>query len=259
MNTSGRVAAAADLARVPMLAEVSGERLRHLAAAHPVRHFRAGSVLLRQGAPATHLLIMLDGQASAVVDHPAGDRSRYPLMPGPCVIDKAAVLAAGTYPATWMATTPGRAVVLSAPAFWTLLRQQPPIREHVLRYLARQVGQSRDALAASAAGPAVSRLARWLLTASASGATPTVCLPAGQQGLAEELGLSRVTVNRALQQLARAGIVSVRPRAIAVLDPAKLAPATGWRPGRAAMGARPGSDSRMKRAQYDKRIIAAGV
>jgi CRP/FNR family transcriptional regulator, cyclic AMP receptor protein len=223
MKSPGRhLAAAADLARVPMLAQVTGERMRRLAAAHPVRDFTAGSVLLHQGAPTTHLLIMLDGQASAVVDHPGGDRSRYPLMAGPCVIDKAAVLAAGTYPATWMATTPGRALILSAPVFWTLLRQEPTVREHVLRYLARQVGHGRHALAARAAGTAVSRLAHWLWAASESGAAPAVCLPAGQQGLAEELGLSRVTVNRALRQLARTGIISVRPRAIVVLDPAKL-------------------------------------
>lgn len=209
-----------------MLAHATGDRLRQLAAAHPVRHIRAGSALLRQGAPATHLLIMLDGQASAVVNHQAGERSRYPLMTGPCVIDKAAVLAAGTYPATWVATTPGRVLTLSAAAFWTLLRQQPPVREHVLRYLARQVGQNRDALAARNLGTSVSRLAHWLLAATASGSGAAVRLPAGQQGLAEELGLSRVTVNRALRQLARTGIISVRPRAIIVCDPAKLGRAT---------------------------------
>jgi CRP/FNR family transcriptional regulator, cyclic AMP receptor protein len=258
MNTTGRhLAVAAELARVPMLAQVTGERLRHLAAAHPVRCFTAGSVLLRQGAPATHLLIMLDGQASAVVDHPAGDRTRYPLLAGPCVIDKAAVLAAGTYPATWVATTQGRVLTLSAAAFWALLRQQPPVREHVLRYLARQVGQSRDALAARAVGTPVSRLARWLLTASVSGATPAVCLPAGQQGLAEELGLSRVTVNRALQQLVRAGLISVRPRAVVILDPARLASATDRQPGRAASGS-PGAGVTSRGSWPGDRLPAAG-
>jgi CRP/FNR family transcriptional regulator, cyclic AMP receptor protein len=230
MDTTGRpLATAADLARVPMLAQVTGGCRCRLAQAHPVRSFTAGSILLRQGAPATHLLIMLDGQASAVVDHRDGARSRYPLMAGPCVIDKAAVLAAGTHPASWVAIAPGRALVLGAPAFWTLLRQQPSVREHVLRYLARQVGQGRDALADRAASAAVSRLARWLLAAGAPGTRLTVRLPAGQQGLAEELGLSRVTVNRALQHLARAGTVSVRPRAIDVIDPAKLASAAGCR------------------------------
>jgi CRP/FNR family transcriptional regulator, cyclic AMP receptor protein len=223
MASTRSLAGPADLARVPMLACVTSERLYQLAQAHPVRNFTSGSVLLHRGAPATHLLIMLDGQASAVVDHAAGARSRYPLMTAPCVFDKAAVLAAGTYPATWVATTPGRAVTLSAEAFSALLREHPQVRDHVLRYLARQVTQSREALAARAAGPAVSQLAHWLLTASASGTAPLVRLPAGQQGLAEELGLSRVTVNRALQQLARTGAVSVRPRTIVVLDLAGLA------------------------------------
>jgi len=232
MNTTGRrLATAADLAGVPMLAQVTGEWRRQLARDHPVRSFTAGSVLLRQGAPATHLLIVLDGQASAVVDHRAGARSRYPLMAGPCVIDKAAVVAAGAHPASWVATAPGRALILSAPAFWTLLTQQPAVREHVLRYLARQVGQGRDALAARAVGAPGGRLARWLLAASAPDATMTVRLPAGQQGLAEELGLSRVTVNRALRQLARAGIISIRPRVIVVLDLAELASAAGGRRG----------------------------
>jgi CRP/FNR family transcriptional regulator, cyclic AMP receptor protein len=209
MNTAGRqLATAADLARVPMLAEVAGESLRQLALAHPVRNFTAGRVLLRQGAPAAHLMIMLAG---------------------PCVIDKAAVLAAGAYPATWVATAPGRALVLGAPAFWTLLRQQPPVREHVLRYLARQVGQDRDALAARSDGAAARRISHWLLAVSASGASPAVHLPAGQQGLAEELGLSRVTVNRALQQLARSGTVSIRPRTVIVLDPVRLACTGGSR------------------------------
>jgi CRP/FNR family transcriptional regulator, cyclic AMP receptor protein len=234
MNTTGRgLAAPVDLAAVPMLAQVTRERLGRLAQAHPVRRFTAGTVLLHQGAPATQLLIMLDGQASAVVDHSEGTRSRYPLMTAPCVSDKAAVLAAGTYPATWTATAPGRALVLSAPAFWALLHEQRQMREHVLRYLAFQAGQARVALAAHATGSARTRVARWLLTAAGPGATATVALPAGQQGLAEELGLSRVTVNRALQQLTRAGAISLRPRVITVLDPAGLASITAQRPGHA--------------------------
>lgn len=228
MKANGRcLATAADLATVPLLAQVTGERLHDLARAHPLKHFAAGNVLMFQGAPASRLLIMLDGQASAVVSHPCGTRSRYPLAAAPCVIDKAAVLAGGAYPATWTAITPGRAVALTAHAFLALLRDQPPVREHVLRYLALQVSHTRTALTSRAAGPAAIRLAHWLLEASQSGARPVVRLPAGQQGIAEELGLSRVTVNRALQQLSRQGTIRLRPQAIIVLDPARLAALAG--------------------------------
>jgi CRP-like cAMP-binding protein len=116
-----------------MLAQLPSARLRGLAAAHPVRSFPAGEALLRQGDPAGRLLILLEGQATAVTDHDDGTRSRFPLMTAPCVF-------------------------------------------------------------------------------------------AGQQGIAEELGLSRVTVNRALQRLAGTGVIRTRPRAIIILYPTGLHP-----------------------------------
>jgi CRP/FNR family transcriptional regulator, cyclic AMP receptor protein len=214
------------------------DHLGHSRAAHPARHFAADRVLLHQGASATRLLIMLDGHASAVVAQASGARSRYPLMTAPCAIDKAAVLAGETYPATWVATAPGRALALSDRAFWALLREQSQVREHVLRYLARQVGDTRTALVAQATGSAVSRLAHWLFTASQAGVRPIVRLLAGQQGIAEELGLSRVTVNRALQRLARAGTIRPRSRAIVVLDPVGLAAVAGSQAGHPESGIR---------------------
>jgi CRP/FNR family transcriptional regulator len=49
-----------------------------------------------------------------------------------------------------------------------------------------------------------------------------VILPAAQAGLAETLGVSRVSVNRALRALARAGLVRVEPGAVVVLAPEPL-------------------------------------
>jgi CRP/FNR family transcriptional regulator len=50
-----------------------------------------------------------------------------------------------------------------------------------------------------------------------------VVLPGAQAGLAETLGVSRVSVNRALGALARAGLVRVEPGAVVILAPAPLA------------------------------------
>jgi CRP/FNR family transcriptional regulator, cyclic AMP receptor protein len=96
----------------------------------------------------------------------------------------------------------------------------------VLYYLAAQVHDTRQALAGAAAGPAAARVARWLLVASRSGARPHIRLPAGQQGIAEELGISRVTVNRALQELVRLGAIRTEPRAVTLLDLSQLDAAT---------------------------------
>jgi len=51
-----------------MLAHLPGERLQGLASAHPARSFPASEILLRQGDPAKRLLVLLDGQATAVTD-----------------------------------------------------------------------------------------------------------------------------------------------------------------------------------------------
>jgi len=205
-----------------MLAHLPGERLQGLASAHPARSFPAGEILLRQGDPARRLLVLLDGQATAVTDHADGTRSRLPLITAPCVFDKAAVLAGTALPATWIAATAGRALTLSAAEFRALLAEYHLVREHVLRFLATQVSQAQGALPVRAAA----RVAEWLTRASRSASTTIVRLPAGQQGIAEELGLSRVTVNRALQHLARTGVIRTRPRAIVILDPARLHPKT---------------------------------
>ncbi|WP_411151543.1 helix-turn-helix domain-containing protein [Streptomyces sp. A30] len=53
------------------------------------------------------------------------------------------------------------------------------------------------------------RLAAWLLERTAAGrpVTATVSLPGGQRELADLLGVTRVTVNRALSRLRRDGLV----------------------------------------------------
>lgn len=210
---------------MPMLAHVPRERLAGLAAACPVRHFAAGGILVHRGDPAKWLLVVLEGDVSAVVDHASGARARYPLMSGPCVIDKAAVLSGGNHQATWVAVSPCRVLVLGAATFTVLLAQEQEVRKHVLRYLATQVSQARAVLADQGAG-AAARVARWLLAARRPGSRPLIRLPAGQQGIAEELGLSRVTVNRALQQLVRSGAIQTRPHGVIIIDPARLTAAT---------------------------------
>lgn len=61
------------------------------------------------------------------------------------------------------------------------------------------------------------QVADWLVeTERAVGSS--IPLPSGQQGLGKELGLSRVTVNRALSALAATGAVRVRPRLVDVQD-----------------------------------------
>lgn len=98
-------------------------------------------------------------------------------------MDKAAVLDGGGHTATWRTTT------------------HPRLRPGAHEY-----------------ADATTRVASWLVRA----ATGRVLLPGAQQGLAETLGLTRVSVNRALRALAAGGLVRVEPGAVVVLAPEPL-------------------------------------
>jgi CRP/FNR family cyclic AMP-dependent transcriptional regulator len=77
-------------------------------------------------------------------------------------------------------------------------------------------------LLAAAYGDTATRVATWLSGQAAEPGT-RVPLPGAQEGLAERLGASRVSVNRALRVLARAGLLRIEPGAVVVLDPEGLA------------------------------------
>jgi CRP/FNR family transcriptional regulator len=95
------------------------------------------------------------------------------------------------------------------------------LRQHVLHHLAAEINVHRQAMARRAERQPLTKVADWLSeTQRTSGLS--IPLPGGQQGIAEELGLSRVSVNRALSVLSAAGAVRVRPRLVDVLDPAYL-------------------------------------
>lgn len=142
-------------------------------------------------------------------------------MTGPCVIDKAAVLDGGTHTATWMASASCQVRLLPADLLRELIAEVPPLRDHVLRHLSEQVNRDRRARVRRAAPQPVAQIADWLAE-SMRAQGMRITLTGAQQGLGEEIGLSRVTVNRALRVLAEAGAVRIEPGVIVVLDPRRL-------------------------------------
>jgi CRP/FNR family transcriptional regulator, cyclic AMP receptor protein len=203
--------------RVPLLAVLPPERLAALAPELPARPVAPGQVLARAGDVASQLIVVEQGTLVAAHDTREGMRVRLSTVVAPCVVDKVATLAGGAHTATWTAATSGRVRLLSAATLRLLVDEVPAVRDHVLRYLAGEVNRHRHVRVRSADRRPAAQVADWLVEASRRHG-PVVRLPGGQQGLGEELGLSRVTVNRALQALARAGVVRLRPGRIEVLD-----------------------------------------
>ena len=210
-----------DLRRVPLLAALPADRLAAMAAGMPPRRLAPGEVVAAAGAPAVRLAVLERGTLTAVRHTAGGGTVRLATVVAPGVVDKVAALGGGVHTATWSAATPARVRVLPAAELRRLVDEVPAVREHVLGWLAAEADRQRRSRVRSAVGP-VARVADRLIEAGAAAGAP-VRLTGGQQGLGEELGLSRVTVNRALRALAAAGAVRVRPGLVDVLGVRLLA------------------------------------
>jgi CRP/FNR family cyclic AMP-dependent transcriptional regulator len=205
------------LSDVPLFASLSPTQLSRLAAVSVVREHNADTVVVVRDEPARHLIVAETGGLTAVHETAAGQRRRLGEFTAPCAVDKAAVLDGGGHTATWITTARSRLRLVPAAEFLALV-DVPAVRTHVFAQLAGQLRASQDDLVLTSYADATTRVAAWLVRA----ATPRVPLPGAQQGLAEALGLTRVSVNRALRTLASEGLVRVAPVVVAILAPELL-------------------------------------
>lgn len=210
------------LGTVPLFSAVDPDRLERLAAASVVREIDAGGVVVLRGAPAVALIVVETGSLTAVHETTGGRRLRLGEFAAPCAVDKVAVLDRGGYSATWLAVSRSRLRFVPAAEVLAVVDDVPAARRHVLAHLAGQARERQEALVNVSFADATTRTAAWLVrTASRDGTR--VVLPGAQQGLAETIGVTRVSVNRALRTLAAEGLVRVEPGVVVLLAPELLA------------------------------------
>jgi CRP-like cAMP-binding protein len=209
------------LATIPAFTALAPDTLASLwAASRPVT-YPPGAVIPRDGA----VLLLLHGVVVGTHVDAAGAEVWPARWEGPAIVDKPAALAPAV--GTLVAATACGGRRLPADAFLRLLDDEPAVRRHVLARLAADAADLRQRLAEATTVPALGRVAAWLL---ATGTAPgEIAWRGSQEGLARLLGLSRVTVNRALGRLAGMSAVAVTPRGILLLDPAPLMLLTGRR------------------------------
>ncbi len=218
-----------DLAAVPLFSGLDQERLRRLEVRSTVQLVDAGQVVALRGRPATRLIVVESGTLTATHDTADGRRLRLGEFPAPCAVDKAAVLDGGGHTATWSAATRARLRFVPADELLALLDDVPAARRHVLNHLAGKLRDQHDELVRASFADTTTRTAAWLLRAAGRSATTTVMLPGAQQGLAEAIGATRVSVNRALRTLAADGLARIEPSAVTILAPELLAYRAGSR------------------------------
>lgn len=183
-----------------------------------------GDVLFRQHDPVSELVVLLIGHVTARIDTPHGRIIQVDTWAAPCALDKVALLTGGRHTFTAYASVDCSWRSLPSAEFTRLIDNVPSVRHHVLRILAGQADAARQALADATTLPVTARLARLLLhKASETGQTH---LAQSQEELAQALGVTRVTVNRALHRLQDDQLVRVSRGRITLLAPEVLSAQT---------------------------------
>ena len=103
-----------------------------------------------------------------------------------------------------------------------LVDSAPSARRHVLRVFADQARREQKRFAASGTLRSEARLAAWLLEQAGAASDGYVTMSGTQESLADLLGVTRVTINRALTRLRRDGLITVRFRTVNILAPELL-------------------------------------
>ncbi|MEU3147599.1 MULTISPECIES: Crp/Fnr family transcriptional regulator [unclassified Streptomyces] len=187
------------------------------------RRYPAGSRMLRQGDPGTHLLALTAGLVKVVRHEESGETTLLAFRGPGDLLGEVAVFDDRARIADVVALRPCRAVVLEAHRFQAFVEQHGLLMELMRQTLGR-LRESDLRHAELMTLPLCARLARMLVRlADLTAPSPTVHTPLRLTGLtqgelAQAIGVTRNAVVSGLQQLREAGAVETARRSVTVQD-----------------------------------------
>ncbi|MEA2582370.1 MAG: family transcriptional regulator, cyclic receptor protein [Thermomicrobiales bacterium] len=207
------------LSEVPLFAGLSSTLLDQLAVAGRVRRYPAGQVLFSEGNPGDSLVVLEEGQLRVSRFTPTGQEA---VLTVAAALGELALLDGNPRVASVTAQRPVVVRLVPRSAFLELVRGEPAFVEGLLATLAGWVrlanARHADLLGLDVPG----RLAKWLLARTEREGTSMFEIGRTQGELAAELGTTRSTLNRALQELVSLGAIETDGERVTILKPDAL-------------------------------------
>ncbi len=208
------------LAKTPLFRGLEPRDLDALAARAQERPMRAGDVICRRGDPGASMFALLAGEVRIVL--PGTDERDQVLrvMHSGDVFGEIALLDGGARTADAVAETNGRLLVVERRDLLQMLQEDPPLALRIISLLCERLRSTNLLLEAMLFHDAASRLASTLLMLADG--RPGMRLDITQRVLGEMVGAARETVNKKLREWQGAGLLTLEPGRITVVDRAGL-------------------------------------
>jgi CRP-like cAMP-binding protein len=216
------------LAKAGLFQGVASEAAEAVAASLEYADYGRGETVFAEGEQGDTLYIVLEGKVKIGRRATDGRENMLSVMGPSDMFGELSLFDPGPRTATATVVTDARLASLAHAALRPWLTNRPEIAEQLLRVLARRLRRTNDALADLIFTDVPGRVAKQLLALSerfgsqeADGLRVTHDLT--QEELAQLVGASRETVNKALADFASRGWVRVDSRALTILDGERLA------------------------------------
>ena len=190
--------------------------------------FPRGHTIFVEGEPGDRLYIIVSGKVKIVRSAPDGRENLLTILGPSDMFGELAIVDPGPRTSSVTPVTQVRAVSMDREALRTWISGRPEIAEQLLRVLARRLRRTNNNLGDLIFTDVPGRVAKQLLQlvqrfGAQEGNALRVTHDLTQEEIAQLVGASRETVNKALADFSQRGWIRVEGKSVLILDPERLA------------------------------------
>ena len=216
------------LRQAPLFSALDDEAATALRSSMADTRLRRGDVLFHEGDTGDKLYVVLDGKVKLGRTSSDGRENLLAILGPGQMFGELSLFDPGPRTATATAVTDTRLARLRKQALRPWLNNRPEIAEQLLRVLARRLRRTNNALADLIFTDVPGRVAKALLQlarqfGSQESGLLRVTHDLTQEEIAQLVGASRETVNKALADFAHRGWLRLEGKSVLILEPERLA------------------------------------
>lgn len=215
------------LSASPLFAALDPDGARALRETLVERHIVKGQTLFHEGEPGDRLYVILDGKVKLGHTSPDGRESLMAVLGPGEMFGELSLFDPGKRAATATALTDASVLELSNEQLMPWLAGRPEVAAALLQALARRLRRTNEAMADLVFSDVPGRVAKALMdlgekfgTVTAEGLLVTHDMT--QEEIAQLVGASRETVNKALADFTQRGWLRLESRQVVILDVERL-------------------------------------